>query len=70
MKKIFLCIDQTGRELAVSLPIDHIQKNWDMEYKNDPDSEWDETFGEWLENANLGDEFRHEDDREKWIRVS
>jgi hypothetical protein len=33
-----------------------------MEFKNDPDSEWEDTLGDWLESADVGDTFCNEED--------
>jgi hypothetical protein len=54
---------------ATTLTLTHIQERWDMDYTNDEDDEYEETLGEWLDAADVGDEFVHQDDREVFIRT-
>jgi hypothetical protein len=61
-KKQFMIRDHSGRGFVSVLPISHIKNTWDCEYKNDPNDEYEETLGEWLESADLGEEYHHEDD--------
>ncbi len=61
-EKQFMIRDHSGRGIVSTLPISHIRETWDLDYSNDPDDEYETTLGEWLEDAEIGDEFSHEDE--------
>lgn len=46
------------------------ERGWDLGYSNDPDDEFEQTLGEWLESADVGDKFNHEEDRSLITRIS
>ena len=58
----FLVTDDSGRGIAVTLPLSDICERWDLSYSNDSDDEFAETFGDWLACADVGQKFvNHED---------
>ncbi len=67
--KRFLVKDTSGRGIAVTLPISDVRERWDMDFKNDPDSEWDDSLGDWLESADVGDTFLNEEDNVAFTRT-
>lgn len=68
-EKQFMVRDHSGRGIVSVLPVSHIKETWDCEYKNDPSDEWEETLGEWLDSADLGDEYHHQDEVVSIIRT-
>ena len=61
LEKKFLVKDHSGRGIASNLPLSHIREHWDMDSKNDEEDEWEDTLGDWLESADVGDTyFRNE----------
>ena len=63
MKKFFLK-DQSGRGICATLSLEQFSENgWDLDYKNDDgEDSHDPTLGEWLEDADIGDEYHHDDE--------
>lgn len=71
----FLVRDESGRGWATEYTrddFDTVAGGWDLNYTNDPDDEFAQTLGEWLDDRNttVGDEFDHEDDTLKIIRIA
>lgn len=54
---------------ANTLPLSHIKEHWDTDYKNDPEDDLEESLGDWLESAEVGDEFVNEEDHEIFTRT-
>lgn len=68
-EKRFLVKDHSGRGIAVTLPLSDIVERWDLEFSNDPENEWEDTLGEWLEDAEVGDTFANQEDHVSFTRV-
>lgn len=68
-EKRFLVKDHSGRGVAVTLPLLDIQERWDTDYSNDPESEYEETLGEWLDRAEVGDTFENQEDHVTFTRT-
>lgn len=68
-EKRFLVKDHSGRGFAVTLPISDVRERWDRNFKNDPDDEWEETLGDWLESADVGDTFTNTEDKCSFTRT-
>lgn len=60
---------QWGRGDATTLPLSHIKEHWDLDYKNDPDDDLEYCLGDWLEFADVGEEFVNEDDHQSFTRT-
>lgn len=62
--KTFLVADHSGRGInsKITLP-EFASRGWDLTYLNDPEDENEPTLGEWLQGAELGDVYLHEEDR-------
>lgn len=65
----FLVKDNSGRGVAVTLPLSDIQERWDMGFKNDPDDEWEDSLGDWLESSEVGDTFTNLEDHVSFTRT-
>lgn len=66
--KKFLVKDNSGRNFSAEVyGADFTDE--DREYCPDPDNQED-TFGDWLDAAEIGDEFTNEDDHQTIIRIS
>jgi hypothetical protein len=61
-KKEFIVRDLTGRGVTASLSLSQFAENWDLDFVKDPDDEWEQPFGEWLELAEVGDEYTHDEE--------
>ena len=62
MKK-FLLKDHSGRGISTTLTLEQFGDNgWDLSYSNNPEDEHETTLNDWLEDAELGDEYRHDDE--------
>jgi hypothetical protein len=61
--------DHSGRGIAVTLPLSVVQERWDMDYSNDPQNEYEDTFGGWLNNADVGDTFENQDEHVTFTRT-
>lgn len=68
-EKRFLVKDHSGRGVAVTLPLSDIRERWDMGYSNDPESDFEDTLGEWLDSAEVGDTFENQDDHVTFTRT-
>jgi len=68
-EKQFMIRDNSGRGIVSTLPISHIRETWDLAFKDNPDDEYEMSLGEWLEDAEIGDEFDHEDEACTIIRT-
>jgi hypothetical protein len=49
--------------------LEDIKERWDMGYKNDPEDEWQDPLGDWLEAADVGETFRNQEDSVTFTRV-
>jgi hypothetical protein len=61
--KQFVLLDRARGYSAPVVTLEHMQDNWDLDYMNDPDDEDELTFGEWLELAEEGETYLHEDEQ-------
>ena len=43
---------------------------WDLEYSNDPDDEFEQNLGDWLDSADVGEKFRSDEERYQITRIS
>lgn len=68
-EKRFLVKDHSGRGVAVTLLLLDIQERWDMGYSNDPESEFEDTLGEWLDRAEVGDTYENQEDNVTFTRT-
>jgi hypothetical protein len=68
-EKRFLVKDHSGRGIAVTLPLSDIRERWDMDFSNDPENEFEDTLGDWMENADVGDTFFNQEDHVSFTRV-
>lgn len=66
--KRFLVTDTSGRGVSVTLTIDEVREQWDVDYREDCESD-DVTLGEFLDIADVGDVFRNTDDNATFTRV-
>lgn len=64
----FLVRDDSGRGFTCEVKLSEFTDE-DREYCPNPDSP-DDTFGEWLNSAEIGEEFLNEDDHQTIIRIS
>jgi hypothetical protein len=64
----FLLRDNSGRGFAIELTIGEFTAE-EREHIEDEDSP-DDTFGEWLNNSNAGDEYENTDDHFTVIRIN
>lgn len=64
----FLVRDDSGRGFTCELKISEFTAD-EREYCQDPDN-LEDTFGDWLDSAEIGDEFTNEDDHRTIIRIS
>ena len=62
----FLINDQSGRGIAVTLPLRDVIDRWDSCHKNDPEDPSETALGEWLEVAEIGDTFDNLDENLRW----
>jgi hypothetical protein len=69
-EKQFMVRDHSGRGIVSTLPISHMKEHWEQDYKNDPDDQYEPTLGEWLDDAQVGDEYRHDDEVCSIIRTA
>jgi len=67
----FLVRDETGRGGAQEFELEDFEEH-ELGYSNDPEDEFEQTLGEWLNSLNtcLGDEYFYEDDNFTIIRIS
>lgn len=49
---------------------DFRDRGWDFDYSNDPDDEFEQTLGEWLELAEVGEKFHSDEERYQITRIS
>ena len=68
-EKRFLVQEHSGRGIAVTLTLAGITERWDLEVSNNPESEFEDTLGEWLEYAEIGDSFTNEEEHSSFTRV-
>jgi len=68
-EKKFLVQDHSGRGIAVTLPLSEVRESFDLSFSNDLEDEFEETLGEWLEHADVGDTFANEEDHFTFTRV-
>jgi hypothetical protein len=68
-EKKFLVKDHSGRGVSITLPMAEIHARWDIAYSNDPESEIEESLGEWLDQAEVGDTFENQDDNVTFTRT-
>lgn len=61
--------DQSGRGIAVTLPLSEVRERFDLSFSNDLENELEETLGDWLELADVGDTFANEEDHFTFTRV-
>lgn len=61
-QKEFLVKDLSGRGIVAKLRLSDFKERWDLSYSNNPDEENEPTLGDWLDSAELGDEYHHDDD--------
>ena len=68
-EKLFLVKDESGRGIAVTLPLFEIQEHWDLDFKNRPDDEWEDSLGAWLVSAEVGETFTNHEDQVTFTRT-
>ena len=68
-EKHFLVKDESGRGIAVTLPLSEIRAKWNLDFKNCPNAEWEDSLGAWLESAEVGDTFTNHEDRVTFTRI-
>ncbi len=68
-EKRFLVTNQSGRGIAVTLPLSEIRTRWDMSFSNNPDDEFEESLGDWLDQAEVGDFFTNQEEMLTFTRV-
>ncbi len=68
-EKRFLVQDQSGRGIAVTLLFSEVRERFDLSFSNDLEDEFEETLGEWLEHAEVGDTFTNHEDMLTFTRV-
>jgi len=61
--KQFVLYDHIRGDSATVVTLQHMEEDWDLNYKNDPDDDDELTLGEWLELALSGDTYQHEDEQ-------
>ena len=65
----FLIRDESGRGWATETNYTSFTAD-EREWSNDPDDEFCQTFGEWLDSSSAGDEYNHEGDVFTVIRIN
>lgn len=65
----FFCQDQTGHGGSATMNYAHIVKHFDINYKMDPGDDDEYSFGEWLEESQIGDQYTYDDEQCTFIRV-
>lgn len=65
----FLIKDHSGRGIAETLSEVDIRESCDLNYKNDPEDENKDSFGDWMLFAEVGDEFYNEEQHVSFTRV-
>ena len=68
-EKHFLVKDESGRGTAVTLPLIEIHEHWDLDFKNHPDDEWEDSLGAWLVSAEVGETFTNHQDHVRFTRT-
>lgn len=69
-EKRFLVKDLSGRGITVTLPLSDIRESWDLEYKNSPNDDCEDSLGNWLETAEVGDTFANEEENVTFTRTA
>ena len=69
MKKEKKLLVRWARGDATTHPLDHILENWPTDFKNDPADDLEESLGDWLESAEVGDDFIHSEDQQIFTRT-
>lgn len=69
-EKHFLLKDHSGRGLSVTLSASDIHEQWELDFKNDPADAWEDSLGDWLESANVGDTFSHDEANVTFTRTN
>ena len=68
----FLVRDDSGRGVAVQWTLAEMlaePHTWDLDYTNDADDEYSPTIRDWIADADVGDEFHHDEQRFTLIRI-
>lgn len=65
----FFCKDLTGHGGSATMNYAHITKFFDTSYKIDPEDDNVPRFEEWLREAEIGDQYTHDDEQCTFIRI-